>query len=327
MFKMTMNINTMRILIGKSKNTNNIAFGGIRLIKTSTTGEQQENFNLAKKLALTMHKKIKCLGLPYSGVKIIGEYKNEKQKIFLLDNIAKHINQQKGSIVVGIDMGFSKKDIDYITKRSAYIIDTKKFAGKRTAEGVYLSIKTFLDKIKASEPKIFIQGYGDVGRNLAKLLKTNIPHCSLGISCLKKSTKKINQEKLGSKIDNKMLFNTEYDIFAPCAIPFVIDTHNIYLLKCKAVIGSSNNPLKNEFKMASILKEKNIFYMPDFLVNSGGMTFLIESATKRKTNFKSRIKSITKKAMEDKQYKNTIDWANNTFNLRNIKSTCTIVKI
>lgn len=317
----------MRILIGKSKNINHIAFGGIRLIKTNNADKQQENFILAKELALTMHKKIRCLGLPYSGVKIIGEYKNEKQKTSLLDNIAKYINQQKGLIIVGIDMGFSKKDIDHITKRSKYVIDTKNFAGERTAEGVYVSIKTFLDKMKVSSPKILIQGYGDVGRNLAKLLKTNIPYCSLGISCLKKSYEKIKQDKFGFKINNKMFFNTEYDIFSPCAIPFVIDTNNINLLKCKAIIGSSNNPLKDEFRMASILKKKNIFYMPDFLVNSGGMTFLIESIIKTKINFKSSIKNITKKAMEDKQYKNTIDWANNIFNLRNIKSTCTLVEI
>ncbi len=41
-------------------------------------------------------------------------------------------------------------------------------------------------------------------------------------------------------------------------------------LKCKAIVGAANNQL-DKSETADWLKENNIFYVPDYLVNSGGV--------------------------------------------------------
>jgi len=310
-----------RILVGISKGKDNIAFGGIRLVKINNNNKQ-----LAKDLAITMHKKIKCLGLPYSGVKIIGEYNSDLDKLHLLDKLVDYINNKKGNIIVGIDMGFSLDDINYVTKKSEYIINTKGFAGKKTAEGIFASIKTYLEMNNILSPKVFLQGYGDVGRNLGKLI-SKMDNSRLYISCKDNSKNIINRDKFGNYLDNKQIFIKKYDVFIPCAISHVITESNINKINFKAIIGSSNNPLKDEINTAIKLKNKGIFYMPDFLINGGGMLYLIKSIKKENISFIKNIKEITKKALLDKKYDNTIEWANNIYNLNEIYATVEEIKL
>jgi leucine dehydrogenase len=60
------------------------------------------------------------------------------------------------------------------------------------------------------------------------------------------------------------------DIYAPCALGATINDQTIDKLKVKIVCGAANNQLK-ESRHGDILKEKNILYAPDYLINAGGV--------------------------------------------------------
>ena len=63
---------------------------------------------------------------------------------------------------------------------------------------------------------------------------------------------------------------TACDIFAPCALGAVLNRRSIPELRCRAVVGAANNQLETESD-AEALTERGIIYVPDFVVNAGGV--------------------------------------------------------
>lgn len=70
-------------------------------------------------------------------------------------------------------------------------------------------------------------------------------------------------------------YGVECDIFSPCALGAIINDFTIEELKCKIVAGSANNQLADE-KHGDMLKEKGILYIPDYVINSGGVINVYE---------------------------------------------------
>lgn len=73
-----------------------------------------------------------------------------------------------------------------------------------------------------------------------------------------------------TQVDMNAIYSQECDIFAPCAFGGVLNEETIPLLNCRAVVGSANNQLRTP-EDAVLLAARNILYLPDFLVNAGGV--------------------------------------------------------
>ena len=58
---------------------------------------------------------------------------------------------------------------------------------------------------------------------------------------------------------------------APCAMGGALNPATIPRLQCSAVVGSANNQLATE-EDAVRLANRGIAYVPDFVVNAGGIT-------------------------------------------------------
>jgi leucine dehydrogenase len=67
------------------------------------------------------------------------------------------------------------------------------------------------------------------------------------------------------------IYETDAQIFAPCALGGVVNDETIDRLKCRIIAGSANNVLKDEDRHGPMLRKKNILYAPDFVINSGGL--------------------------------------------------------
>jgi len=74
------------------------------------------------------------------------------------------------------------------------------------------------------------------------------------------------------------IYETDCDIFAPCALGAILSDETIPRLRCQAVVGSANNQLAT-LEDAVRLRERDILYAPDFVVNSGGAIHLIGRET------------------------------------------------
>ncbi len=60
------------------------------------------------------------------------------------------------------------------------------------------------------------------------------------------------------------------DVFAPCASARVLDAQSISELRCTVVVGAANDVLADRAH-ATLLAERGITYVPDFLSNAGGV--------------------------------------------------------
>jgi len=71
-----------------------------------------------------------------------------------------------------------------------------------------------------------------------------------------------------------VVYDAECDIFSPCALGAILNSETIPRLRCRAVVGAANNQLATAAD-AERLRERDILYAPDFVVNSGGAIYLI----------------------------------------------------
>jgi len=149
-------------------------------------------------------------------------------------------------------------------------------------------VKEFKLKDELKDNSIVIQGFGNVGSNLAKHLynrdKAKIiavgehdgylyNENGIDINELQKFHKKnrtINNPKLGIfKKNPKGFMEIKCDILIPAALENSITKDNVEKIKTKLIIEAANGPIT--FEADRILHKKGIMVIPDIYVNGGGV--------------------------------------------------------
>ena len=111
-----------------------------------------------------------------------------------------------------------------------------------------------------------------------------------------------------SAFKNSELYSMELDIFSPCALGAILNSESIKKLKCKIVAGAANNQLVDDTIHDIELKEKNIIFVPDFLINAGGVISVyheqIQDLSKEKVfgmteNIYSKVEDVLKLSSEN----------------------------
>jgi len=144
--------------------------------------------------------------------------------------------------------------------------------GPYTALGVFSCIKTTARHAFGTADlvgrSVLIQGVGDVGEPLAKMLAE--AGATLILSDLDpQRAARVAKEVGGTTIDPDGVADTPCDILAPCAIGATLNKQTIPSLNCRAIAGSANNQLEEDTD-AERLHERGILYAPDYIVNAGG---------------------------------------------------------
>jgi leucine dehydrogenase len=67
------------------------------------------------------------------------------------------------------------------------------------------------------------------------------------------------------------IFKNRYDIYSPCALGGAVNKDSVDQIECDIIAGAANNQISDEDIVLPKLKEKNILYIPDFLINAGGI--------------------------------------------------------
>jgi len=158
-----------------------------------------------------------------------------------------------------------------------------------TARGVMFTLMNAAKKLKFDlfEKTVAIQGYGNVGGNLAHFLSEQgykiiaISDVEGGIynpkgldpakvSLALKESGSVVGFKSADKITNQELLAMDCDVLVPAALENQITKENAEKIKAKLVIEAANGPTTPEAD--KILEEKEIFVVPDILANAGGVT-------------------------------------------------------
>ena len=117
---------------------------------------------------------------------------------------------------------------------------------------------------------VLIQGVGAVGANLAARARGGRRARARRAT----STRRAPRRPASRPSRPTPCFGCEVDVFAPCAVGAVLNAETIPLLNCRAVAGAANNQLA-EPSDAELLQERGILFAPDYVVNSGGVIYLI----------------------------------------------------
>ena len=143
-------------------------------------------------------------------------------------------------------------------------------------------------KNELKDNEIIVQGFGNVGSNLAKHLynRDNAKIIAIGefdgylynkkgidinalIEFFQKN-KSINNPKLGEfKNKSSELLELDCDILIPAALENAITIDNVDKIKTKLIIEAANGPIS--FEADQKLFEKGVVIIPDIYVNAGGV--------------------------------------------------------
>ena len=141
--------------------------------------------------------------------------------------------------------------------------------------------------LKLEGARVVIQGFGNVGGNLARILHLEdgakivavsdvegalVNEKGLDIPALSRHAagrKPVGQFAGGTAIPGDQIFTVPCDYLCPCALGDVITAQNAGALDCKVVIEGANAPTTPDAD--AILEQRGIPVVPDFLANAGGV--------------------------------------------------------
>ncbi len=154
-----------------------------------------------------------------------------------------------------------------------------------TALGVYTGIKAAvmhkLGKDDLNGVHVAIQGVGHVGQYLvdhllaagAKITVTDIVQANLDAITAKGDV---------TVVSPAIIHATDCDVFAPCALGGGLNPKTIRDLKASIVAGAANNQLEREGIDDEDLRMRGILYVPDYVINAGGIISVESEVHKEK---------------------------------------------
>ncbi|MFP4286376.1 MAG: Glu/Leu/Phe/Val family dehydrogenase [Candidatus Izemoplasmataceae bacterium] len=253
------------------------ALGGTRL--WNYDNEDDATLDVLR-LARGMSYKAAAAGLNLGGGKtvLIGDAEKVKSEAYFR-GLGRYVQTLNGRYITAEDVNTSTKDMDYVHMETDYVVGLKHKSGNpspMTALGAYHGIRSALKEVYNDDSvkgKTFaIQGAGQTGYYLIGYLleakAEKIYFTEINDKHIEK-VKKTYPEVEFVKPDD--IYSLDVDVFAPCALGAVLNDKTIPQLKCKIVAGTANNVLDDEEKHGNMLKDKNILYAPDFVINAGGL--------------------------------------------------------
>ena len=278
------------------------AKGGIRYHQDVTLEE-------TKALSMWMTWKCALMGLPFGGAKG-GVVVNPKE--LSEDELQRMTRRYTSEIInlIGPEVDIPAPDVGTGSREMAWIFDTYSMnkgysvlgvvTGKpleiggslgrveATARGAAFCIREALRKEghEVAGRRVAIQGFGNVGRNLALILAEqgasivavsdssggifNSEGLDVAAAVEHKRTNRSFDGFDGAKaITNEDLLILDCDVLAPCALEQVVTGDNADKVKAGIVAEGANGPVTPEADQ--ILDERGVLVLPDVLANAGGV--------------------------------------------------------
>jgi glutamate dehydrogenase/leucine dehydrogenase len=256
------------------------AGGGTRMRSYADTGLALHD---ALRLASAMTYKFAMAGIQMGGAKavIAAPPKLDGQsRTDLLRRYGVMISQLGGLFSTGPDVGTSAEDMDIIGETGAPYVygrtpaaggpgDSGPMTALGVSAGIHLTCEYLFGEPSLENRRVLVQGAGNVGGPLIERLLAS--GAEVIFSEVDDTLIRRFRDELGVRyVPAEAVYETECDIFSPCAFGGALNRETIAGLKCRAVVGGANNQLA-ESEDAERLRTRGILYAPDYLVNLGGV--------------------------------------------------------
>jgi leucine dehydrogenase len=234
------------------------------------------------RLAAGMTYKFAVPGIPRGGGKAVIDIPPDfdpQSRPALLRRYGTLVRQLGGLFYTGPDVGTSSNDMDIIADTGApYVFGRTCTAGGAgdsgpiTARGVFAGLQVACETLYGDTclkgRRVLVQGTGHVGGKLIQHLRA--AEAEVLFNDIDEAAIEHFRDELGLQfVPCESVYETDCDIFVPCALGGILNPRTIPHLKCRAVAGGANNQLSSP-EDAERLRARGILYAPDYVINVGG---------------------------------------------------------
>ncbi len=275
--------------------------GGIRFHQNVSQEE-------VKKLAFLMTIKSAVVDIPFGGgkggVKVNPSKISESEKERLSREYIRHFHR-----FIGPEQDIPAPDVNTNEKIMGWMTDEyEKIKGRKlpgiltgkplslggskgrsyaTSLGGAIILEEYLKEESIDRVEVAIQGFGNVGSNLAKILHDK-GHKIVAVSDAEggiidnegidimdlygkyDGDGDLSKMKDVEEISNKELLELDVDVLIPAAIENQIHEENVDKIKANIILEMANSPVTTEAD--KVLENSNTVVIPDILANAGGVT-------------------------------------------------------
>jgi leucine dehydrogenase len=265
----------LRAIVAIHDTTLGPAIGGCRMWPYAS---EEEALGDVLRLARGMTYKAAMARVPFGGGKtvIIGDPRTGKTEA-LLRALGRAIDGLGGRYYTGEDVGTSPADMDVAGEETPYALGRSRGGSGDpspvTARGVWIGIQAAVrHRLKREDlrgVRVAIQGLGQVGYSLARLLRQD------GAELIVADLDPMRAERAALEFEARAvapeaILGVEAEVLAPCALGGVINDLTLPKLACAIVAGAANNQLL-EARHGAALSARGILYAPDYVINAGGV--------------------------------------------------------
>lgn len=255
------------------------AIGGCRMLPYPNLDAA---INDANRLAHAMSYKAAISQLPHDGGKAVIMYSPRADRRAVLRRFSECVDSLNGRYITTIDSGTSQADMSVIKQYTSHVtgyLDEQHIENNpsvSTALGVYRGIQVAIQLINGTHSlaglHVAIQGVGSVGYFLANHLH------QAGARITVSDTDAVRAERCAKEfnatiVEPSAIYSVPCDIFAPCALGQIINSVTLPQFNTKVIAGAANDQLAAP-ELVNQLSERQILYVPDYLINAGGLIHL-----------------------------------------------------
>ena len=265
----------MRAIIAIHNTKLGPALGGLRFVHYENT---EQAIMDALRLAQGMSYKAAMANLPLGGGKaVIIKPKHEFSRQDYMLSFGQFVESLNGRYITALDSGTELSDMEIISCTTHHLASSTYYGdpSPHTVDGIIQGIKAAcfvkFSSARLSELHMSVQGLGHVGYGIAKILTelgARLSITDINTDKAKQIARELNQ----TYVEPDEIYAVQADVFVPCALGGIINQDTLPQLKCKIIAGGANNQL-SDISIAYQLHEKNILYVPDYVINAGGLIF------------------------------------------------------
>ncbi|MDP6810417.1 MAG: Glu/Leu/Phe/Val dehydrogenase dimerization domain-containing protein [Pseudomonadales bacterium] len=261
----------LRAIIAIHNTSRGAALGGCRMWPYASVNEAITD---ALRLSRGMTYKSALANLPLGGGKavIMGDPRHDKTRHLLLA-MGEFVDSLAGQYVTAEDSGTCVEDMHVLAKRTSRVAGVYADPSPSTAYSTFVGLSAAvyhrLGTDKLDGVRVAVQGVGNVGRRLAKLLR------EAGAELFVCDVYEENLARVQSELDVTVvgaadIYDLDVDVFSPCALGAVINDDTSHRISAPIIAGAANNQLANS-AFGDALHAQNKLYVPDYVLNAGGI--------------------------------------------------------
>lgn len=253
------------------------ALGGCRMFPYAT---QNDALSDVLRLSRGMTYKSALAGLPLGGGKavIVGNPRKDKSRELFLA-MGSFIDSLQGNYISAEDSGTNVNDLAIMGETTRWVSgihrdhefngDPSPYTALGTFEGIKAAVKHQLKKSDLAGISVAVQGVGNVGMELTKLLSQ--ADARVYVADVNEDNLTRAKDRYGAIIvDTTKIHRLDVDVFAPCAMGGTINSMSIQEIRASIIAGAANNQLSTP-DIAETARQQGILYAPDYVINAGGI--------------------------------------------------------